>query len=94
MPFAEEGGRYQARHVPMQGMERGRYAMAHCWIDAAVCKGCGLCVDVCPKGILLLEEKHLNAKGYAPAVVTDASICTGCAACAVICPECAIRVER
>lgn len=68
--------------------------MAKTSIDAAACKGCGLCVGACPKNILVLDEQHLNAKGYPPATLTDAKECIGCAACAVMCPECAIRVER
>ncbi len=68
--------------------------MAHCFIDAAACKGCGLCIGACPKTILVLDEEHLNAKGYPPAVLTDEVACIGCAACAVMCPECAITVKR
>ena len=68
--------------------------MANTWIDAAACKGCGLCVNACPKKILQLDEQHLNASGYPPATLIDPSACTACASCAVMCPECAIRVER
>ena len=34
------------------------------------CKGCGLCVAVCPKHILALEG-GTNVKGYHPASCTD-----------------------
>ena len=68
--------------------------MAMTTIDAAVCKGCGLCVGVCPKKILKLDEQHLNANGYPPATLTDPNQCTGCASCAIMCPDCAIKVER
>ena len=68
--------------------------MVHCLIDATACKGCGLCVAACPKMIMVLDEQHLNAKGYPPAVLIDVSACTGCASCAIMCPECAIVVER
>ena len=50
------------------------------------CKGCGLCVSVCPKKILELGE-DLNSKGYHPARITDQEKCIACAMCAVICPD-------
>ncbi len=58
------------------------------------CKGCGLCVEVCPKKIIALNKELLNAKGYHPAGVTDPEQCIGCAFCATICPDCVIKVEK
>ena len=58
------------------------------------CKGCGLCVDVCPKKILELANDVLNAKGYHPARMTDQAKCIGCAMCAMMCPDCVIKVEK
>lgn len=63
-------------------------------IDEALCKGCELCVSVCPKKIILLREQRLNEKGYNPAYITDMTQCTACAMCAIMCPDSAIRVER
>ena len=68
--------------------------MAKITIDEALCKGCELCIGVCPKGIVALVGDRLNARGYHPACVTDMSKCTGCAFCAVICPDVAITVEK
>lgn len=62
-------------------------------IDEERCKGCKLCVSVCPKGILTIS-KWLNEKGYMPAEVTDMSQCTGCSMCAIICPDVCITVYR
>ena len=46
------------------------------------CKGCGLCVSVCPKKIIAIDSAVLNDKGYHPAGVIDMDKCIGCAFCA------------
>lgn len=53
------------------------------------CKGCGFCVEYCPKDILELASEF-NSKGYHPPIVTDGSQCVHCQLCEVICPEFAI----
>jgi 2-oxoglutarate ferredoxin oxidoreductase subunit delta len=63
-------------------------------IDEIVCKGCGLCVAVCPKEILFIDRNRLNARGYNPSTVLKDGACLACAMCAVMCPDSAIRVER
>ena len=35
-------------------------------IDTDHCKGCGLCVNVCPKNVLEISNE-VNVKGYFPA---------------------------
>lgn len=62
--------------------------------DTARCKGCGLCVYVCPKKILALDMGQTNRKGYHPAMVTDQSKCIACASCAKMCPDSIITVEK
>lgn len=62
-------------------------------IDREECKGCGLCVENCPKKILALSDHEMNAMGYAFAKVIDLDKCIGCAMCAMMCPDCAIVVE-
>ena len=57
------------------------------------CKGCGLCTDVCPKGILSINANIDTpyGKGCAEAL----GDCVGCACCALVCPDIAIKfVER
>ena len=63
-------------------------------VDESYCKGCGLCVAVCPREIIVLDPDKLTSKGYHPARLTDESRCTGCLACALMCPDVAITVER
>ncbi|MGN1345952.1 MAG: ferredoxin family protein [Eubacteriales bacterium] len=58
------------------------------------CKGCGLCVEACPKKILTLDETMLNSKGYHPAKMTAQEKCIACAMCAMMCPDCVIKVEK
>lgn len=58
------------------------------------CKGCGLCVDACPKKIIFLDNSTINNKGYNPATVVEMDKCIGCANCATMCPDQVITVER
>jgi len=52
------------------------------------CKGCRLCIEYCPTGVLALSTEF-NAKGYHyPTVAADT--CIACQACSTICPEYAI----
>jgi 2-oxoglutarate ferredoxin oxidoreductase subunit delta len=59
-------------------------------IDIERCKGCGLCIAVCPKNGIAISKKS-NKSGYFPAQASNAD-CTGCAVCAIICPDVAIEV--
>ncbi len=68
--------------------------MAKVTFQSELCKGCGLCVNACPKEILKIDTDKINAKGYSPAVMTDQNSCIGCAFCATMCPDCIITVER
>lgn len=63
-------------------------------IDEAVCKGCGLCVHICPKKVLVLDTGRINQKGYNPSVVREPENCIACAMCGMICPDSAITVEK
>jgi 2-oxoglutarate ferredoxin oxidoreductase subunit delta len=56
------------------------------------CKGCELCVHVCPKHCLALDLTVVNALGYHPILLTDAVACTSCALCARICPDAVFAV--
>lgn len=68
--------------------------MSRIIVDEYYCKGCGLCVDVCPMGIIALDQERITQKGYHPAVLTDETKCSACTSCALMCPDVAITVER
>lgn len=56
-----------------------------CEVNPEECKGCGLCVDSCPKDVLFSSEL-LNSKGYHPAEYKGEG-CIGCGNCFYSCPE-------
>ena len=58
------------------------------------CKGCGLCVSVCPKQVLELSQDKINKKGHHPVEAVRPDDCIGCKSCAIMCPDCIINVER
>jgi len=58
------------------------------------CKGCGLCISVCPRKILGFDKEQVNIKGYHPATCLDPDSCVGCASCAIMCPDGVITVYR
>lgn len=67
-------------------------------INTDLCKGCGLCIVACPKGVVKISSK-LNIKGYHPAEYVESKRrkkrkCTACALCAITCPDVAIEVFR
>jgi len=56
-------------------------------IIEAWCKGCDICVKMCPERCLALDEEQV-------AVLTDAAACTGCGICEWLCPDFAIAVHK
>lgn len=68
--------------------------MAKLTLKTDKCKGCGLCVDACPKQVLAIATDTINQKGHHPVVVVNQDACIGCAFCATMCPDCIIQVER
>jgi 2-oxoglutarate ferredoxin oxidoreductase subunit delta len=62
-------------------------------IEANRCKGCELCIHVCPPKVLALSPM-LNTRGFHPAVLVDEARCTSCAVCAMVCPDTAIAVYK
>lgn len=66
--------------VPAAPPRRFRVEVTDAW-----CKGCDICVRVCPEDCL-----RLNAAAVVRCIVPDA--CTGCRLCELLCPDFAISV--
>ena len=74
--------------------------MGYIEIEDERCKGCELCVAVCPRQLIRLSER-INRLGYHPAEFSSDGLskekgkgCTGCTLCGQMCPETAISVYR
>lgn len=68
--------------------------MAKLTFKTDLCKGCGLCVDACPKQVLALCKDKINKKGHHPVEAVAPESCIACAFCATMCPDCIITVEK
>ena len=53
-------------------------------VDEEKCVGCGMCIEVCPQGVLVLEGKKVR--------IEDLNGCMECGACAKNCPTEALMV--
>ena len=62
-------------------------------IDGEICKGCGLCVGVCPEKCLEISVEF-NKAGYHPAVFVGEERCTSCGFCYMACPDVCIEVYK
>ncbi len=62
-------------------------------INSEYCKGCGLCLEVCPKNVLALGTA-MNSRGQHTAHPANAGECIGCLQCADICPDTAIEIDE
>ena len=62
-------------------------------IDSEVCKGCGLCVNFCPKNVLEITDK-VNVKGHFPVFQARPEDCIHCTICCIMCPDVAISIIK
>ena len=59
---------------------------------AANCSGCGLCLPVCPVGVMTLETEGERGQGKKMAVVEEKN-CLGCGVCVRNCPRQALTMH-
>ena len=60
-------------------------------INNIFCKGCVICVEICPTEVLEMVATPDRWEG-AVAVVKDIDACTGCMLCEIQCPDFALDV--
>ncbi|NOQ53420.1 MAG: 4Fe-4S dicluster domain-containing protein, partial [Thermoplasmata archaeon] len=70
---------------------KGEYAIEPlvALVDQDKCKGCGLCVEVCPYGAPRLVDQEVGQKAEILEV-----LCRGCGTCVAACPYHAITAEQ
>lgn len=61
------------------------------WVNEARCKGCDICVSMCPAGVLSMRLDSKMILGKVAEVSFPAS-CIGCKECELHCPDFAIFV--
>ena len=62
-------------------------------ISKELCKGCGLCVELCPKNVLGMTEE-LNSKGNTFATDKNPEECIGCKLCSLVCPDACVEIIK
>ena len=80
--------------TPSSGPERENSPQPEVIFDEDLCKGCELCISVCPTKVLKLDTTRVNARGYFTAIVYNLAACSGCGSCAKFCPDSVITVRR
>jgi 2-oxoglutarate ferredoxin oxidoreductase subunit delta len=80
------------RHAPLD-KDKVKPAEAEIHLLRDECKGCGYCIEFCPRDVLE-ESDEINARGVHPPRVVDESKCMICGFCTAVCPDFAIFVTE
>ena len=78
------------RHAPLD-LEKVKPVTMEIHLLKDECKGCGYCIEYCPKKVLE-ESDEINARGIHPPRIVDENKCINCSFCSVVCPDFAIFV--
>lgn len=65
----------------------------HILLDPEKCRGCGLCMDVCKRGVMEVREGE-NACGCRPVIVVHPEKCVFCGLCIAVCPLHVISLKK
>jgi 2-oxoglutarate ferredoxin oxidoreductase subunit delta len=60
-------------------------------IDNKMCKGCHICISVCPHAVLEKSDK-VDDRGFFLPIVVNLDACKVCRICEMECPDFAIAV--
>lgn len=63
------------------------------FVNENACKGCGICIAMCPVKILALSE-DFNDMGVRYPRVLDQAKCVSCKNCMIYCPDFAMVVTE
>lgn len=72
-------------------IEKIRLPQAEIHIIKDRCKGCGFCIEFCPRKVLEKSEE-LNIRGVHPPRAKNEGDCALCCFCSAVCPDFAIFV--
>lgn len=62
-------------------------------VNETYCKGCGICVDICPRQAIEMSDE-LSSRGVFAPRIRDLEACIACRLCELHCPDFAIAIEK
>ncbi|HOO87146.1 MAG TPA: 4Fe-4S binding protein [Synergistales bacterium] len=62
-------------------------------VNKRLCKGCGLCISVCPKNVYEISNET-NQKGFTVVAAVREGDCIKCKRCEITCPDMALWIEE
>ncbi len=61
-------------------------------VDVELCKGCGICIELCPQKALKMKTE-MDARGFHTPEAIHEDSCTSCGLCEMYCPDFAISTR-
>lgn len=62
------------------------------FVNLNFCKGCGYCVEFCPRKVFTMSDSYCDRGYHFPEVTNDN--CIACKTCEMLCPEICLYVEK